>query len=135
MDSKPTSPDTRYTIEKKVKQFDTIYHPRLCFKYTRCHNHRANFLLIEEEVIFLASHTEAYQTGKGKLPEYEARNFSDEYKSFGQSFEFIEDSMRSDNVATNKYKYFKVVFANGVEIICTSFKDLQSQISNVYQQR
>ena len=101
----------------------TTFKPIISSTFSRSHSTTFNYLLIEEIIRIKTS----YNSGI----EYTARNGQRELKhshellfeETAQSFDFIKESLSPNNVATEKYKYFRIVFANKAEVICTSYEE------------
>lgn len=79
-------------------------------------------MVIEEAIRIKTSHNTGIQYSDGKIKMLEVYEL-DFKENKAQSFDYVQESMSPDNIAVNQYKYFKVEFANGRSVICTSFEE------------
>ncbi|MCK9417481.1 hypothetical protein M0Q97_12645 [Candidatus Dojkabacteria bacterium] len=109
---------------------NTIYKPVVSSHFVRTHRVNGNnYLLIYEVVRIKTKHDSGFsyscEEGQKELKhEYEL-----DFKNQEQNFDFIKESMSSENVATNKYKYYRIIFANGLDIICQTFEEFHDFIN------
>jgi hypothetical protein len=115
----------------KVNDIDLI----IKRKWSRSHQSNRNYLLIEEQLEIIYKQINKPKRGFNlntdkqlasyDLPEKETQ--SQENNIFDDKH-FIYDCLDPSNSATNDYKFYRIVFANGYEIICTSWENFILQL-------
>ena len=89
-----------------------------------------NYLLVEEVIKIKTSYNSGieYSALRGQKELKHSHELSFEEKE--QSFDFIKEHVFSKEHLT-KYKYFRIVFANKTEIICTSFEEFLETVTQL----
>lgn len=107
------------------------------YKLSRTHGGNRNYLLISQSKIVKFDHNNAVEydpTSKtlNVLEDYLVKDIKDNSKEAEENLlNYLEkDAMSPDNLATNKYSYFRVILADGRDIICTGFKDFKEQYNS-----
>lgn len=104
-----------------MKKLNTKYKPNILSIWSRCHSSNCNYLLIEETVHIQTSHKSGIKYsqsyGQQVLESYELD------KDNRDSQDFIKRSMSKSNVAVKEYSYYRVLYANGLDIICQSYEE------------
>lgn len=107
------------------------------YQWSRTHSPKhKNYLLIEQKAQLIIKG----QNNKGTSIKIKDNKIEDEiYKDYetesispvtrSDDYSFIKDSMEKSNIATNDYEYFRVIFANGFEIVCKTFKEFEDIVS------
>ena len=111
-----------------MSKINTTYEPKMVSLWSRCHSPNCNFLLIEETIYIQTNHKSgiSYSKSYGQkdLELYELD------KNQTDPAAFIEDCMSDNNVAVKDYKYYRVLFANGADIICKDYAEFVEILNN-----
>lgn len=110
---------------------------KVVYTWSRMHSNRNNFLTITQVAHVLIPGTPITDnsvtiTGN-KITELKNGYKTEELKdknTHSLNASFIKECM-VDNIATKSYKYFKVIFANGSEIVCTSYEEFGEIIDSL----
>ena len=104
------------------------------YKLSRTHSGACNYLLIEQKKIIKFDHKNAVEYSvidktMRILPAYEVGDIEDNSDSAEQILlDYLKtDAMAEDNIATNKYSYFRIVLADRRDIVCKNFNDFIKQ--------
>ena len=106
---------------------------KITYCWSRTHQSNVNYLLIEQKAqltivgqwkqgnsISIIKNTLGDSVDKGYVTEQKVDNSTN-----SSDITFVKESIEFGKTMTNPYKYFRVVFANGMEIVCTTFKEVE----------
>lgn len=103
---------------------NTIYKPVVSSNFVRSHRvNGCNYLLIYEVIKIKTKHDSGFSFSQVEGQKELKHSYELDFKNKEQSFDFIKESMSPENVATNNYQYYRILFANGLDIICQSFQE------------
>ena len=100
------------------------------YKLSRTHSPNTNYLIITQCEIVKFDYKNAveynpYHKTTRILKDYEVEAVKSDNSSISEErlLTYLEDDvMKKSNVATNEYKYFRIILSNGADIICTDYK-------------
>lgn len=112
-----------------MKTFKPTVEPIIAYQWSRTHANWNTYLTIEQKAFIIVNNSIIeVKSGKiGDIPKYveiqELAKRTDAY-----DFTAVKESMSKENIATNDYTHFRVILANGREIICSSYAEFLQHI-------
>ncbi len=105
-------------------KFNTKFEPKTISVWSRCHSPGRNYLLIEEEIQIQTTYKTGvkYSQSRGQS---DLESYEFDKSDMMRADKFIENCMSPANVATKEYEYFRVLYANGTDIICKNHKEFK----------
>jgi hypothetical protein len=102
--------------------------------WSRSHQGSRNYCLIEQEVQILYNykHGTAY-SHLGGLKILQDYQIDTNREPKAEDYDYIRDTMSPKNQACKDYTYFRVVLANGTDLICRSWEEFLSTIGQPEQ--
>lgn len=111
-----------------MKQFSEIT-PVMRYSWSRSHCGGHNYLTIEQ-TIYMTLNGTASVVKKGKIVDKELKSYDlaaiNEMRTeddLTSEKHMIFESMSPTNTATKHYKHFRIIFANGRELIVSNYKE------------
>lgn len=107
------------------------------YRWSRIHSPKLNYLTIEQSATIFIEGQNKQNTSVNVKNNNLTNKVNVGYESESKfsnlehdNTEFVKECMDKSNVATDKYKYFRVIFANGYEIVCTDYDEFLSILEN-----